>query len=66
MEMHSELVPASYHRVTASGSAQRLMYGESAPSILEILVACIGNAKQSICQLCLSCRNKYLNMATGR
>lgn len=35
-EMHTHLIPASYHRVTATGSAQRLLNGESAPSIVEI------------------------------
>ncbi|WP_019421106.1 hypothetical protein [Paenibacillus profundus] len=45
-EMHASLVPASYHRVTATGSAQRLLNGESAPSIVETLVACIQNAEQ--------------------
>ncbi|MBN3527343.1 hypothetical protein [Paenibacillus apiarius] len=45
-EMHASLVPASYHRVTASGSAQRLLNGESAPSLVETLVACIQSAEQ--------------------
>jgi hypothetical protein len=45
-EMHTHLVPASYHRVTATGSAQRLLNGESMPSIVETLVACIQNAEQ--------------------
>jgi hypothetical protein len=45
-EMHTYLVPASYHRVTATGSAQRLLNGESAPSIVETLIACIQNAEQ--------------------
>lgn len=45
-EMHTHLVPASYHRVTATGSAQRLFFGESAPSIVETLIACIHNAEQ--------------------
>jgi hypothetical protein len=45
-EMHTHLVPASYHRVTAAGSAQRLLNGESAPSIVETLAACIQNAEQ--------------------
>ncbi|MGA9172664.1 MAG: hypothetical protein WBZ33_01615 [Thermoactinomyces sp.] len=45
-EMHSHLIPASYHRVTAAGSAQRLLNGESAPSIVETLIACIQSAKK--------------------
>ncbi|MBG9794143.1 hypothetical protein ABD76_17190 [Paenibacillus dendritiformis] len=45
-EMHASLVPASYHRVTATGSAQRLLNGESAPSLVETLVACIQNAER--------------------
>jgi hypothetical protein len=45
-EMHRDLVPASYHRVTAAGSAQRLLNGEYAPSILKTLIACIQNAEQ--------------------
>lgn len=46
-EMHTHLVPASYHRVTAAGSAQRLLMGETAPSIVETLRDCIENAEQS-------------------
>jgi hypothetical protein len=42
-EMHNYLVPASYHRVTAVGSAMRLQNGESHESIITILVACINN-----------------------
>jgi hypothetical protein len=45
-EMHTHLVPASYHRVTAAGSAQRLLNGETATSILETLIACIQNSEQ--------------------
>jgi hypothetical protein len=45
-EMHTHLVPASYHRVTATGSAQRLLNGERAPSIVETLKNCIENAEQ--------------------
>ncbi|TFE23496.1 hypothetical protein E2980_19210 [Cohnella luojiensis] len=45
-EMHTHLVPASYHRVTATGSALRLQNGESAPSIVETLINCIQNAEQ--------------------
>lgn len=44
-EMHTHLVPASYHRVSALGSAQRLLYGETAISIVETLTACIQNAE---------------------
>ncbi len=44
-EMHTHLVPASYHRVTAVGSAQRLKNGEQQQSILETLTACILNAE---------------------
>ncbi|KIL43791.1 hypothetical protein [Jeotgalibacillus soli] len=42
--MHAALVPASYHRVTANGSAIRLLHGENAPSIIEALVYCIQKA----------------------
>jgi hypothetical protein len=45
-EMHTHLIPASYHRVTAIGSAQRLLNGETAPSILETMTDCIQNAEQ--------------------
>jgi isopenicillin N synthase-like dioxygenase len=44
-EMHSHLVPASYHRVTAVGSAQRLSNGEQQQSIVETMTACIMNAE---------------------
>ncbi|MFY0758952.1 hypothetical protein AB1K32_08770 [Metabacillus dongyingensis] len=44
-EMHNHLVPASYHRVTAVGSSQRLVNGEQQQSIVETLVACIRNAE---------------------
>ncbi|MFD2045381.1 hypothetical protein ACFSTA_16980 [Ornithinibacillus salinisoli] len=44
-EMHDHLVPASYHRVTAVGSSQRLVNGEQRSSIVETLVACINNAE---------------------
>jgi hypothetical protein len=44
-EMHSHLIPASYHRVTAVGSAQRLKNGEQQQSIIETMVACIINAE---------------------
>ncbi|MFD1040123.1 hypothetical protein ACFQ3N_17255 [Virgibacillus byunsanensis] len=44
-EMHNHLVPASYHRVTAVGSAQRLMNGEQQQSIIETMSACIMNAE---------------------
>jgi endonuclease III len=43
--MHSHLVPASYHRVTAVGSAQRLVNGEESKSIIQTLVSCIVNAE---------------------
>lgn len=45
-EMHNHLVPASYHRVTAVGSSQRLVNGEQQQSIIETLMACITNAKK--------------------
>lgn len=44
-EMHNHLVPASYHRVTAVGSAQRLKNGEKQNSIIETMSACIVNAE---------------------
>jgi hypothetical protein len=42
-EMHNHLVPASYHRVTAVGSAIRLQNGESHDTIIQILVSCVNN-----------------------
>jgi hypothetical protein len=44
-EMHTHLVPASYHRVTAVGSSQRLKNGDQQQSIVETLTACILNAE---------------------
>ncbi|MFC3885936.1 hypothetical protein ACFOU2_21650 [Bacillus songklensis] len=44
-EMHDHLVPASYHRVTAVGSSQRIVNGEQQQSIVETMVACIKNAE---------------------
>ncbi len=42
--MHQHLVPASYHRVTAVGSALRLQNGEFEHSILLALKSCVSNA----------------------
>ncbi|WP_209124145.1 hypothetical protein [Alkalihalobacillus sp. BA299] len=42
-EMHNHLVPASYHRVTAVGSAKRLQNGEYHESIIQTLVSCVNN-----------------------
>jgi hypothetical protein len=42
-QMHQHLVPASYHRVTAVGSAQRLLNGEHHDSIVKTLISCIRN-----------------------
>lgn len=44
-EMHNHLVPASYHRITAVGSAQRLVNGEQRQSIIDTMTACIINAQ---------------------
>jgi hypothetical protein len=44
-EMHSNLVPASYHRITATGSAQRLKNGEQRQSVIDTMAACIVNAE---------------------
>ena len=44
-EMHSHLVPASYHRVTAVGSAQRLKNGEQRQTVIATMTACIINAE---------------------
>lgn len=44
-EMHAHLVPASYHRVTAVGSALRLKNGEERPSVVETMTTCIINAE---------------------
>jgi hypothetical protein len=40
-EMHEHLVPASYHRVTAVGSAHRLQNGEYHDSIIKTLSSCV-------------------------
>ena len=45
-EMHKHLVPASYHRVTAVGSAKRLHNGEQKQSIIDTMIACIKNAEK--------------------
>lgn len=45
-EMHNHLVPASYHRITAVGSAQRLYNGEHQTSIVKTLTECIINAEK--------------------
>lgn len=45
-EMHSHLVPASYHRVTTVGCARRLVNGEQQQSIIATLTACIINAQK--------------------
>ncbi len=42
-EMHEHLVPASYHRVTAVGSAQRLQNGEYHDSIINTLISCVNS-----------------------
>lgn len=44
-EMHSHLVPSSYHRVTAVGSAQRLKNGEQRETIVQTMTTCIINAE---------------------
>jgi hypothetical protein len=44
-EMHNELVPASYHRISAAGSARRLLNGEQQQSLIDTLAACIINAE---------------------
>jgi hypothetical protein len=44
-EMHEPLIHATYHRVSAVGSAQRLVNGEQQPTIIATLVACIINAE---------------------
>jgi hypothetical protein len=44
-EMHSHLVPASYHRVTSVGSSRRLVNGEQQQSIILTMVTCIVNAE---------------------
>lgn len=45
-EMHEHLVPASYHRVTAIGSAGRLANGQYHESIVMTLMACVENANK--------------------
>ncbi|WP_019414894.1 hypothetical protein [Paenisporosarcina sp. TG20] len=44
VEMHNHLVPASYHRVTALGAANRLQNGESHDSVIQTMISCINNA----------------------
>ncbi len=44
-EMHNHLVPASYHRVTAVGSAHRLSNGEEHETIVKTMTTCIMNAE---------------------
>ena len=44
-EMHNHLVPASYHRVTAVGSARRLVGGEQQNTIIVTMATCIVNAE---------------------
>ncbi|GLB60141.1 hypothetical protein [Cytobacillus sp. NCCP-133] len=44
-EMHNHLVPASYHRVTAAGCAQRLVNGEDRQTIIATMAACMVNAE---------------------
>ncbi|MCA1320949.1 hypothetical protein LC085_13580 [Bacillus tianshenii] len=39
-EMHSHLVPASYHRVTSVGSARRLVSGEQQNTIIVTMATC--------------------------
>ncbi len=45
-QMHDHLVPASYHRVTAAGSALRMMNGESESAVIQTYVGCIKNAEK--------------------
>jgi hypothetical protein len=45
-EMHDHLVPASYHRVTAAGAAQRLQNGEYHDSLIKTLTSCVKNGLQ--------------------
>ena len=44
-EMHEHLIQASYHRVSAAGSARRLKMGEQ-QTLIDTLVACILNAER--------------------
>ncbi|WP_307322358.1 hypothetical protein [Evansella vedderi] len=43
-QMHEHLYDASYHRVTALGSAKRLQGSESHESIIKTLVSCVDSA----------------------
>jgi hypothetical protein len=45
-KMHQHLVPASYHRVTAIGSAMRLLQGDNADTVIKTLTSCIDNAQR--------------------
>lgn len=45
LEMHKHLEEASYHRLTATGSAQRLVNGEYHESIVKTLVSCVRTSK---------------------
>jgi hypothetical protein len=45
-KMHQHLVPASYHRVTACGSAIRILQGDKEDTVIKTLTSCIDNAQR--------------------
>lgn len=46
-ETHAQLIPASYHRVTALGSALRIQRGDAAPTLFNVLENSINMAEQN-------------------
>ena len=43
-ETHDALVPASYHRVTAVGTGNRMLQGDQSPSLWQVIEYCIREA----------------------
>ncbi len=45
-EAHDALVPASYHRVTAFGTGNRILQGDTAPTLWNVIEYCIREAQE--------------------
>ncbi|WP_069203048.1 hypothetical protein [Bacillus testis] len=45
-ETHGSLVPASYHRVTAVGTGYRILQGDNAPTLWNVIEYCIREAQK--------------------
>ena len=45
-ETHDELIPASYHRVTAVGTGHRILQGDNAPTLWNVIEYCIREAQE--------------------